>query len=106
MRVDAIDRGGAAATVNLELATLSHVFNRAVEWKWLDRLPSRPKKLAESGGRIIALIDDECDELMRAAIAGADPDLWLSVAFGLNTYRRGDPGARANDPATTRERNG
>jgi integrase len=78
----------AAATVNRELATLSHLLNRAVEWKWLDRLPARPKKLAESAGRIIALTDKECDAVMKAAIGGADPDLWLFVAFGLNTAMR------------------
>jgi integrase len=83
-----LDQGAAAATVNRELATLSHLFNRAVEWRWLERIPTRPKKLAESAGRIIALTDEECDRLMRAAIAGADPDLWLFVAFGLNTAMR------------------
>jgi integrase len=82
------DAGAAAATVNRELATLSHLLNRAVEWRWLDRLPARPKKLAESQGRIVALDDEECDALMAAAIAGADPDLWLFVAFGLNTAMR------------------
>jgi integrase len=83
-----LDRGAAAATVNRELATLSHLFNKAVEWRWLDRVPAKPKKLAESAGRVIALTDEECDRLMRAAIAGADPDLWLFVAFGLNTAMR------------------
>ena len=42
-------------------ATLSHLLNKAVEWKLLDRVPARPKKLAESAGRIIALTDEECD---------------------------------------------
>jgi integrase len=83
-----LDAGAAAATVNRELATLSHLLNRAVEWKWLDRVPARPQKLAESAGRIIALTNDECDALLQAAIAGADPDLWLFVAFGLNTAMR------------------
>jgi integrase len=83
-----LDQGAAAATVNRELATLSHLFNRAVEWKWLDRLPARPAKFTESAGRIIALTDQECDALMTAAIAGADIDLWLFVAFGLNTAMR------------------
>ena len=82
------DTGAAGGTINRELATLSHLFNSAVEWRWLDRLPSRPKKLAESAGRIIALTDGECEALMNAAIASSDPDLWLFVAFGLNTAMR------------------
>jgi integrase len=83
-----LDNGAAAGTVNRELATLSHVFSKAEEWRWLHRAPPRPKKLRESAGRIIALTDEQCDALMRAAIAGADPDCWLFVAFGLNTAMR------------------
>jgi integrase len=83
-----IDAGAAAATINRELATLGHLLRRAVEWKWLDRLPTRPKKLEESKGRIIALTADQCDALMTAAGASADVDLWLFVAFGLNTAMR------------------
>jgi integrase len=83
-----LDAGAANATVNRELATVSHLLSKAVEWRWLDHVRSRPKKLAESAGRIVALIDQECDALIDAAITGADPDLWLFVAFGLNTAMR------------------
>jgi integrase len=83
-----LDQGAAPATNNRELATLSHVFSKAVEWRWLDHVTARPRKLAESAGRIIALTDEQCDELMTAAVASADPDLWLFVAFGLNTAMR------------------
>jgi integrase len=83
-----LNQGAAAGTVNRELATLSHLLSKAVEWRWLDRLPARPEKLAEPPGRIIALTDEQCDALMAAAIASADPDLWLFVAFGLNTAMR------------------
>jgi integrase len=83
-----LDQAAAQGTVNRELATLSHLFSRAVEWQWIDRLPTRPKKLAESAGRIIALTDEQCDALMTAAVASANPDLWLFVAFGLNTAMR------------------
>ena len=81
-------QGAAAATINRELATLSHLFNRAVEWKWIDRVPTKPKLFTESAGRIIALTDDECDALMAAAVAGSNPDLWLFVAVALNTGMR------------------
>lgn len=82
------DAGAAAATINRELATLSHIFSKAVEWRWLDHVPAQPKKLAESSGRIIALTDEECEALVAAAIGSADPDLWLFVVFGLNTAMR------------------
>jgi integrase len=82
------DTGAAPATIDRELATLSHLLNRAVEWKWLDRLPARPKKFNEDQGRIVALDDDQCERLISAARASADPDLWLFVEFGLSTAMR------------------
>jgi integrase len=87
-----IDQGAANSTINRELAVLSHLFYCAVEWKWLDRVPVRlgGHKLPEGDGRIIALSDEQCDALQRAAITGGNPDLWLFVAFGLNTAMRHD----------------
>lgn len=82
------DQQATPGTINREIATLSHLLNRAVEWRWLDRLPTRPAKFKETGARIIALTDDECDALMTAAVASADPDLWLFVAIALNTAMR------------------
>src|SRR5262249_54287943 len=38
--------------------------------------------------RIIALTGTQCDALMKAAVASADPYCWLFVAFGLNTAMR------------------
>ena len=82
------DQKASPATINRELATLSHLFNRAIEWKWIERVSAKPTKFAESGGRIIALTDEQCDRLMRAAVGSPDPDLYLFVAFGLNTAMR------------------
>jgi integrase len=83
-----IDAGAANGTINRELATLSHLFSMAVDWKWLDRRPCRLQMLEESPGRIIALSDDQCVALMRAGVESADPFCWLFVAFGLNTAMR------------------
>jgi integrase len=44
--------------------------------------------LTESAGRIIALTDREADALVAAAMASADPDLWLFIVFGLHTAMR------------------
>ena len=68
-----LDQGATSATINRELATLSHIFSKAVEWRWLENKPTRPVKLTESGGRIIALTDDQCDALMAAAVTSPDP---------------------------------
>lgn len=80
--------GASKGTVNLELATLSHVFSRAVEWGWLKARPCRITMLEKSQGRIIALSDDQADALLTAATADEDPYCWLFVAFGLNTAMR------------------
>ena len=40
------------ATINRELATLSHLFNKAVEWKWLRAVPCKIAKEKEGRGRI------------------------------------------------------
>ena len=89
-----LDQGASAATVNRELATLSHLFNRAVTWKWIERVPTRPKKEREAAGRIIALTDEQCDALMRAAVASADPDL-----LGVRDLRPQHRHAAQRDPA-------
>jgi len=83
-----IQAGTANGTINRELATLSHLFSMAVEWKWFDRRPCRIKKLEENPGRIIALSEDQCAALMHAAVQSSDSFCWLFVAFGLNTGMR------------------
>lgn len=86
------DQGAANGTINRELTTLSHLFYCAVDWGWIDRVPVRIGKrlLAEGEGRIIALSEQQCEALMAAALASGHPDLWLFVAFGLNTAMRHD----------------
>ena len=83
-----LDTGATNGTVIRELATLSHLMNKAVEWKWLQSKPCKVSKLEESEGRIIALTDNQVEALINAALADAEPDCWLFVAFGLNTAMR------------------
>lgn len=79
----------AQATVNRELATLSHALKRFAEWRWIkaDDVP-RITKGVEPRKQIIVLDDDEADRLMKAAVMDADPRLWLFVAIGLNSAMR------------------
>lgn len=80
--------GASNATINRELATLSHLLRKAQELGWIESQLCRIFRLKESEGRIIALTDDQCRALMQAAIVDAEPDCWLFVAFGLNTAMR------------------
>ena len=82
------ETGATNATINRELATLSHLFNKAVEWGWIKSRPCKIEKLSESGGRIVVLSDEQAEALLRGAIRDEDPYCWLFVAFGLNTAMR------------------
>lgn len=77
------------ATVNRELATLSHAFRRMAEWKWI-KADDCPKitKGDEPRKKIVVLSDEHAAALMQAAVADQDSHLWLFVAFGLNTAMR------------------
>jgi integrase len=83
------DAGAKDATINRELATLSHFLNRASEWKWMmrDRKP-KIEKAAEARKQIRVLTDDQCRSLMTAAKQDQDGRLWLFVAFGLGAAMR------------------
>jgi integrase len=80
--------GASNGTINRHLATLSHLLNKAIEWKWISSHPCKITKLKEDAGRIIALTDEESGALVEASIADADTYCWLFVMFGLNTAMR------------------
>ncbi|MBB4085105.1 tyrosine-type recombinase/integrase [Sphingomonas carotinifaciens] len=81
--------GFKQATVNRELATLSHLMRRMAKWQWIkpESLPDIEKG-QEPRKPIVILSDANIQALMKAAIADHDPHLWLFVAFGLNTAMR------------------
>ncbi len=83
-----LDAGASNGTINLELATLSHLINCAIEWGWLKSRPCKIRLLEKVQGRIVALTDRQADALLRAAVADEDPYCRLFVAFGLNTAMR------------------
>jgi len=83
-----IAAGASNGTINLELATLSHLFNKATEWRWLKAMPCRIRMLPKATGRIIALTDEQATALLDGAIADEKPQCWLFVVFGLNTAMR------------------
>jgi integrase len=83
-----LDQGASNGTINLELATVSHLFNCAIEWKWLKSRPCKISLLLKAQGRIVALTDEQENALLQAAVADDDPHCWLFVVFGLNTAMR------------------
>ncbi|MFD1767972.1 tyrosine-type recombinase/integrase [Sphingorhabdus buctiana] len=81
--------GASPSTVNRELSTLSHLFRRAVKWKWLkaEDCPTIEKS-AEAQKQITILSPEQQQDLLRAAITDQDPQGWLFVAIGLNAAMR------------------
>ena len=82
------EAGTTDGTINRELATLTHLFNQAAEWKWIKAPSCKVKMFPESKGRIIALDDEQAEKLLQGGIADEDPDCWLFILFGLNTAMR------------------
>jgi integrase len=83
-----LDAGAAPATINRELAVLSHLLNKATEWKWISSLPLRLRRFREKNGRIIYLTPDQCAALERAAKADQSPHIYPFVVIGLRTGMR------------------
>jgi integrase len=83
--------GASAATINREMATLSHLLRRASskDWGWIspETVPEIPKE-REARKRIQILSSKQQDALLSAAAKDADPRAWLFVMFGLNTAMR------------------
>lgn len=54
-----LDAHASNGTINLELATLSHLLNCAVEWIWLKSRPCKIRLLEKTQGRIVALTSEQ-----------------------------------------------
>lgn len=82
------DAGAASGTVNRELATLSHLLTKAVEWQWLSHKPARMTRIKEQPGRIIYLTTEQASRLIEAARTDRSPDIYPFIVIGLATSMR------------------
>lgn len=80
--------GAAKATVNRELATLPHLLNQAVEWKWIKSKSVRINRFKEDNQRIVYLTDDQCVGLLDAAASDHNENVHAFVMVGLHTGMR------------------
>jgi integrase len=83
-----LDEDAAKGTINRELAALSHLFSKSIEWKWVDNKPATIKRLKEDSGRIIYLTTDQIDRLIKAAISDQFHQLYPFIVIGLETSMR------------------
>lgn len=77
-----------AGTINRELAVLSHVFNKAIEWGWLDRRPATIKRLREESGRITYLTVEQAARLVECAKEDRNSQVYPFIVIGLDTSMR------------------
>jgi integrase len=82
------EAGASVATINRELATLKHLLGWAVKRKHVAQIEHKPVLEKEGEGRIIALSDEQCSALLKAAVSSSNTYVWLFVMFGLNTAMR------------------
>lgn len=80
--------GAAKATINRELAVLSHLLNKAVEWKWIKAKTAKISRFKEENSRIIYLTDDQCAALLSAAAKDHNDNVHAFVMVGLHTGMR------------------
>jgi len=82
------DQGAASGTINRELAALSHLFSKAVEWKWLDHKPAKINRLKEDSGRIVYLTTEQIERLIEAATHDQFHQIYPFIVIGLETSMR------------------
>ncbi len=82
------EKGAAPGTVNRELAALSHLFTKAVEWRWLDHKPTIIKRLKEDRGRVTYLTTEQIKRLLEAAKHDQNLRVYPFIVIALETSMR------------------
>ncbi|MDR3415270.1 MAG: tyrosine-type recombinase/integrase [Nevskia sp.] len=82
------DAAPSAGTVNRELAALSHLFSKAVEWAWLDRRPAKINRLREESGRITYLTIEQVAQLKECAKADSSELIYPFIVIALGSSMR------------------
>ncbi len=75
-------------TINRELSVVSHMMNKALDWKWLDHKPCNIKRLKEDSGRIVYLTTDQISKLIESAKQDQCPYIYPFIVIGLGTSMR------------------
>lgn len=78
----------SVGTINRELAALSHLFNMAIEWKWIDHRPAKIKRFKEDSGRIVYLTVEQSKRLVDTAKQHQNHDVYPFIVIGLETSLR------------------
>ncbi|MBY0402291.1 MAG: tyrosine-type recombinase/integrase [Cyanobacteria bacterium] len=83
-----LGKGLAMSTVNRYVAVLSHLFHKAVEWEWLEKLPTKVYKYPEANIRTRYLSPDEIQKLLVTASQDPCPVIEPFIRIALGTAMR------------------
>lgn len=83
-----LEAKAAHGTINRELAVLSHLLHKAMEWRWLDHKPCNIKQLKEEKSRIVYLTTEQMRNLIEVAKGDQNPHLYPFIVIGLETSMR------------------
>ncbi|MHB9839965.1 tyrosine-type recombinase/integrase [Paraburkholderia terrae] len=75
-------------TINRELAVLSHLLSKAIEWGWITHRPAKLSRLKEGDGRIVYLTVEQVAKFIEAAKASDNPQLYPFVVIAVETSMR------------------
>jgi integrase len=83
-----LDKKAKSGTINRELAVLSHLINKAIDWQWLDHKPCNVKRLKEDSGRIVYLTTEQVSKLLNTAKEDQCPYVYPFIVIGIGTSMR------------------
>lgn len=82
------ENGATPGTINRELAVLSHLFSKAIEWGWIDRRPAKIPRFKEDNGWVIYLTVDQIKQLVECAKADQNSQVYPFIIIALETSMR------------------
>ena len=78
----------STATINLELAMVSHLLHKAVEWGWINNMPCRIVKEQLEESDKIYLTKEQVNDLIESAKHDQNPQIYMFIRIGFETAMR------------------
>lgn len=75
-------------TINRELSALSHLYTKAMDWRWIEHKPCVIKKFKEDKGRIVYLTQEQIERLLEVAKQDQNIHVYPFIVIGLETSMR------------------